>query len=309
MSEYPDDTFLARWLDQRLTPEEQAAFEQSEDYPRLKVILEATDQLMPPEFERQQLLEAVKRQRQEASAQVVSMSRPRWRWMAAAILLICGIMAWWWLRDASALPAPQVLLAAHTEQVQKRLPDGTFVQLNAGSELQYRVATADQPRFLGLQGEAFLTVSKGADFVVETETGSVRVLGTAFRVNAREGLLQVTCYEGTVWVQAEGLSDTLSAGQEVVWRQGIHQSTTSENTQPTWLAGVSSFQDAPLREVIAEFERQYDVTIQALNIDLDRRVTASFKHGDLKLALETAFIPIGLVAEIRGRGEILLRKP
>ena len=81
--------------------------------------------------------------------------------------------------------------APYGEQVAVQLPDGSEVQLNAGSQLTHRrlfrnwYGTKQQTRLVSLDGEAFFTVASAEKpFVVETFNASITVLGTGFNVRA-----------------------------------------------------------------------------------------------------------------------------
>ena len=87
------------------------------------------------------------------------------------------------------------------------MPDGSSVNLNAGSELEYTSFNWKKNRVLSLGGEAFFKVKKGKTFTVITKEGNVKVLGTQFKVKSREKLYEVTCFEGKVQVVIQ--KDTL----------------------------------------------------------------------------------------------------
>ena len=63
MSNYPDDTFLARWLNGELTEEERKEFEKSEDYRELNRLLKGTEMLQSPSFEGDRVLSQIKQER------------------------------------------------------------------------------------------------------------------------------------------------------------------------------------------------------------------------------------------------------
>lgn len=66
------------------------------------------------------------------------------------------------------------------------LEDGTIVTLNAESELRFPETFEGDQRKVLLKGEAFFNVAENPDvpFIVETENGLVKVLGTAFNVRS-----------------------------------------------------------------------------------------------------------------------------
>ncbi|MBQ0740845.1 FecR domain-containing protein, partial [Aquimarina celericrescens] len=80
------------------------------------------------------------------------------------------------------------------------LPDGSFVDLNAGSELTHQRFFWSQNREITLQGEGYFKVTSGTNFTVTTSLGKIEVLGTQFNIKEREKLFEVNCYEGRVKV-------------------------------------------------------------------------------------------------------------
>lgn len=67
-----------------------------------------------------------------------------------------------------------------------RLNDGTEIHLNSGSVFEFPQLFTKSERNVFLDGEAYLSVSKqnGNQFVVNTSTKKVQVLGTCFNVRA-----------------------------------------------------------------------------------------------------------------------------
>src|SRR5690606_30886186 len=69
---------------------------------------------------------------------------------------------------------------AYGEKLNIKLPDGTLVWLNAGSELQYPEEFDSLARIVHVKGEAFFEVERGADwpFIVITNDLTTTALGT-----------------------------------------------------------------------------------------------------------------------------------
>ena len=65
------------------------------------------------------------------------------------------------------------------------LSDSTRVWLNADSRLEYPLAFSGNMREVKLKGEAYFEVVKNAEapFVVKTDLGDIKVLGTQFNVS------------------------------------------------------------------------------------------------------------------------------
>ncbi|MEO0468587.1 MAG: FecR domain-containing protein [Bacteroidota bacterium] len=290
MNQYPDDTFLARWLAGTLSAEEKEAFAQSADFQRLKLLMDASQKLDVESYDTASALNDVKNRLsgEHKKRKTVRLIGGR-RWLIAASILVFVSTIIWWLIPSSSQTNQIQLTALPGEKKEATLSDGTYVILNAGSELQADIA--DTARTVRLTGEAYLDVAAGVAFRVETELGEVSVLGTSFNVFAREQLFQVSCYEGIVKVQtSQEKADTLRAGESISYRidaSGEKNKSRNTATAASWKDGLSSLTKVPMKEVIAELERQFDVEIRTVGLDLDEIVSAHFPHDNLSLALQT----------------------
>ncbi|MEM1268980.1 MAG: FecR domain-containing protein [Bacteroidota bacterium] len=188
--------------------------------------------------------------------------RRAWFSMAAALALVAGVAVTWWATGTTTFEA------GVGEQLTVSLPDGSTVNLNAGSTLSHERGFGDTHRNLKLDGEAFFSVeSEAVPFIVETFNAEVRVVGTEFNVRARaeDGMpaTHVAVKEGIVEVsQTAGFVGRLEAGEAV----GVTHDITSipEVDAGAWRSGAFQFAGFPLSALTAEIERRYDVQI---NVD------------------------------------------
>lgn len=151
------------------------------------------------------------------------------------------------------------------------LSDGTKVWLNADSRIKYPVAFGEDKRQVELQGEGYFEVAKeeGRPFIVSTDRMDVRVLGTTFDVNTYEdqGKVFVVLKEGLVEVLAEGNeSRIITPGQMALLDvfdlgAGIQVEKCDVDVYTAWKQGSYSFRNMPLREMLKQVSRYYDVTI------------------------------------------------
>ena len=120
------------------------------------------------------------------------------RWLAAAVAIaaVVAVTLVLW-RPA---PAAQAIATAAATRQTVTLEDGTQVELNARTRLEFRNVGAERRVHL-FEGEAFFSVSHDASrpFFVETPAGSVRVTGTKFNVRSESAAdLEVIVAEGSV---------------------------------------------------------------------------------------------------------------
>jgi len=192
----------------------------------------------------------------------------RYRWMAAAavIVMLLGFGYLHWIKPVS-IYVPNGI----TQQVV--LPDGSQVELNSGSTLNYRRLFALNERHVHLEGEAFFSViTDDVPFVVETFNAKTSVLGTTFNVRARhdDGLPATSVYvaSGRVLLAdktayLDGI--TLEAGQTSSLAAGVLLPSTPDsvamNRALAWRNGILAFSNQPFSSIFAEIGRRYDIEI------------------------------------------------
>lgn len=292
MSNYPDDTFLARWLNGELTDEERKEFEKSEDYHELSRLLKGAEKLQSPSFEGARVLDQIKQKRKQggtktkASAKVL---RPLF-YLGAAAAIIAILIFFFYPEKAVVLNKPMHLATLVGEMESKIFSDNSWIRLNENSEIVFDETSWSRERKVGLEGEAYFEVEKGAEFSVETTLGRVKVLGTRFNVNTRNGVLEVVCFEGRVEVNNSDASQKqiLTAGESLQIEGGEIQNLDAasiEQAYPTWLEGIYSAQDISIKEALAAFERIYGVEFEIKNLDVREIVSVNFYKNDKEKAL------------------------
>jgi len=192
-------------------------------------------------------------------AKVLPIRRNRWLIAAAAaavILLAASVVMRYY---TVSVAAPDGNLLSYS------LPDGSKVEFNAGSELTYYPYWWGISREMKFQGEAYFEVEKGKSFRVHSENGTTEVLGTSFTIYARQDEYRVACFTGAVKVTSPSRQEVVlnpdyravvnSAGDIKVSREESHSNSK------IWMKGMFSFSARPLRLVLDEIERQYNVRI------------------------------------------------
>jgi len=184
------------------------------------------------------------------------------------------------------------------------LPDGSEVQLNADSKLEYDKASWNENRLVALEGEAFFEVVKGSSFKVKTSNGSVQVLGTSFNVYNRDQNFKVHCETGKVSVKSSDKETIITPGQsvEVIKKKHLYNKNVSATeNRSKWRNGVYSFEASKLSDVIEELERQLDIKITIDKSLTTQKYTGSFNNSSVETALTEVFYPLGLTYDIKGR--------
>jgi len=155
---------------------------------------------------------------------------------AAGILIILLIsFAWWTIKDGDGVKTR--IVAGKGIRKKLRLPDGTLVWLNAESQLSYSSNFNKRKiRRVYLTGEAFFDVSHRSNrpFIVRTDKISVKVLGTAFNVQAypREHTAEATLLRGSIELSVNdrsGQKVILSPSEKFAFTTGGHSHSGKKN--------------------------------------------------------------------------------
>jgi ferric-dicitrate binding protein FerR (iron transport regulator) len=190
-------------------------------------------------------------------------------WAAAAVVVLAlGI---WFLNNGTNVTVEQLAMETqYAEEKEVQLPDGTKVRLNGNSQLDYPATFAADKRLVKLTGEAFFDVAKNPNkpFIIETEKANVTVLGTSFNVRARTAENEVAVVVKTGKVRLENKQGNkkveLIANQKGVYNRSsntINQSEMNNLNDLAWFSDVLVFDNTPLKEVVLDLSKQFDVNI------------------------------------------------
>lgn len=164
-----------------------------------------------------------------------------------------------------------------------QLSDGTLVWLNADSEITFPSSFDGKERKVLAKGELFFDVTedKAKPFIVETPTGKIRVLGTAFNVHCyKDEVTMTTLVRGKIAYSLGEDSVILTSGQQCVVednRLSVREVDTYDYV--SWIDEVLVFKDKKLDEIMNSLSRLYDVDIYYENPELKRLpFTGSFKQ-------------------------------
>ncbi len=238
--------------------------------------------------------DAVERRAMRITGTRRAVTARRWHpaapWALAATLAVAvGLAAWQSTPITESAPLGEQRVVA--------LPDGSTVELNAGSSLQYargfrRLAgLAAGDRAVRLDGEAFFAVVRsGKPFAVITNEARITVLGTQFVVQAHRADslgTRVAVEEGRVRVQ--GIVSGSTDGVDLVAGQGTRVAVGARSPEMAsamgverltlWRRGGLAFVDQPLDAIFRELERRYAVDIRTNGVVLgDERLSVYYSE-------------------------------
>jgi ferric-dicitrate binding protein FerR (iron transport regulator) len=193
------------------------------------------------------------------------------KWSAAAIILILiglSSVVFLYTKTIESIPGQRMVA---------ELPDGSTIEMNAGSTLKYYPIKWKFQRKLQFEGEGYFEVTKGRKFEVESENGKTQVLGTTFNIYSRDNNYRVTCLSGKVKVVSNSNESVLlMPDNHVELENGKLVMKTNYKTDKAidWKINQFDFAGRSLKEVFSEIERQYAVVIQ-LNQELNNRSFSS----------------------------------
>lgn len=198
----------------------------------------------------------------------------------AAILLIPVLMicAWQFYQGSMRKSSMLSFTANPGMTAQVKLPDGSVVMLNSNSTLSYPAEFDGKQREVKLLGEAYFEVSKDPKhpFIVNTPyQASIKVYGTKFNVEAyaKDSMLTASLKEGSIalsYLDKDGKmkEQMLLPGQSVSYRDDELPMLMTDNIvdiNTAWTQGKIIFRNTPLKEVIHELEKTYNVKFLVRN--------------------------------------------
>lgn len=291
-----DDTFLARWLAGELSDEELMQFKASDEYKEYVEITKATESFSLPDYNIEEELSRFKRTidhtAKQVNAPILQFNRARFISIAAVILIAAFTGIYYFYLTS---PDMTTFETAYGETQSLTLPDGSTVILNASSSLSYSEEEWESNRSLNLQGEAYFKVTSGDKFTIQTNLGSVSVLGTEFNVKSRKNVFNAACFEGSISVKSSQITKLLEPGQNIQFEDGeiISEDTFQNVDQPSWMTGVVTLTNVPLSFALDELTSQFGIQISG-NIPVEARFTGSFPTNNASSAVQLILEPFDL---------------
>lgn len=295
------EELIKKWLDNELSLTEREELEKLDGFKDYQKIIASAPYFKAPQFESEKIYKQIQEQKKQSSSSK--------KWIATiskiAAVLIIGFLSYTvFFKNTNQEFNTQLATTEHII-----LPDNSSVELNADSYLSFNENSWQENRNVTLNGEAFFKVAKGQKFTVKTPNGQVSVKGTQFNVKQRDNLFIVTCYEGLV--EVINAKDTLlvAAGNEYSYVQNSSTFKDINLQKPSWTVGKTSFSNIPLKEVLNELERQYNIKVNLKNLtfDTDQNYTGSFVHHHLEEALKAITIPFNLTYKIDDRSVTIIK--
>jgi len=236
--------------------------------------------------------------------------------VAAGILflIVGGVL----LRNYFANDIPWETMVASTEKLEAiPLADGTKVWVNKGSSISFPQTFDGAERRVKLDGEAFFDVARDTEhpFIIESNSGIVRVLGTSFNVRDLKGGedMQVQVVTGKVEVLVDEIQSKaiLTKNQKSIYNKSERMLKTVPDklhNSIAWKTNHLRFEKTPLTQVINELELYYSIDIELENSNLnDCSVNLNIIKLDTKAAMETISEVFSMQLKKEKTGSYLLK--
>jgi transmembrane sensor len=191
---------------------------------------------------------------------------------AAAALAVVAVSTVWSMRDGERFGLPRTYSTVRGEQRIQRLPDGSVLHLNTDSAVTVRYSRSE--RLVSLdRGQVLFEVAHQdkRPLRVQTDRAGVVAVGTQIDVYRKSGTTTITVVEGSVEVCSGSAPPPAGAEPSVRLNPGDQLDVgdrigalrhVDARAAVAWLQRQIVFQDEPLGEVAAEFNRYGPVTVE-----------------------------------------------
>lgn len=188
----------------------------------------------------------------------------------------------------SGLPA-DTLRTGTGERLNLTLEDGSALSLDARSKVVKQFNP--QQRLLQLlDGKLLVDVAKDRlrPFIVETEQGRMRALGTRFLVQQGEGQTQITMLHSQVQITTRsGAVQVINAGQKATFdTQGILKLEAASGGEAAWTRGLLEVRDRSLGDVVEALRDYRRGIIRVSPEAASLRLSGIFPLDDSQSALQ-----------------------
>ena len=108
-------------------------------------------------------------------------------------------------------------------------------------------------------------------------------------------------------VTQKGKSTILTHGESVRFYNHTSENWAEESvSEPSWISGESSFKNVPMRYVIEQFKKQYNVEVAYPDNIKNIKFTGTFTHKEPTVALQTICLPLHLKFDKDNTGKIII---
>lgn len=294
-----DTSFLARWIEGRLSNEEMTEFKKSSDYEYYSKIISSINDFSTSDYDLNAEFDQIKNKLKRIQKTKKNYYGLKY-FIAATVAIVIGLGSYFMFYNNQE----KFILAKEKKEIS--LPDGSIINMNKGSEISYKENDWENNRSIDLKGEAFFEVEKGNKFSVKVGAIVVEVLGTSFNIKEESLKTVVVCYTGKVKVSDKINSIILEANELVEFESGLSPIKQYNNIkEPVWVNQIVTHQVSNFDEVINRFEEIYNMKVQG-EVESGLLFSGSYPINDMQVACEQIFSPFGYKFQINELDKTIL---
>ncbi|MFT5723962.1 MAG: transmembrane sensor [Bacteroidia bacterium] len=215
----------------------------------------------------------------------------------------------------SQLKGPNPMVEVHATETGQEvvLEDGSEIELNETSTLEYSTHFRGKTREVVLTGEAFFEIARDTTkpFVVHANDIDIKVLGTSFNVNAHsKDSVEVQVETGIVELVYRNERIKLIAGETGVFQHSLGKFFKRESrvvVSQFWRNRKLTFKRTELIEIVETLNDLYDVNIQVdETTERHRKINVRFEDQDIDLILDILASTLNLNVVKTDSNEVIL---
>ncbi|MBV6644850.1 MAG: FecR domain-containing protein [Cyclobacteriaceae bacterium] len=207
--------------------------------------------------------------------------------VAAIILITIGLgFSVWQFVESPKDPIAHIISVEAIDNTESiTLPDGSRIWLSKGSKVSYDQNFEN--RSIDFLGEGYFDIVKSENqFLINTNSANVRVLGTAFNLKtSKTADVSVYVTRGLVALEMGNAKIKVSAGKEGLYQD--HKKKLVLNHHPdvndlSWKTGKFVFEGTALQDAVSYLSKYYDKDIKISSEVLSQcKVTGTFENQAL----------------------------
>lgn len=217
-------------------------------------------------------------------------------WSSVAASIVVLFVAIQMFTDTDQLTLTNYTANSVVEKI--NLSDGTIIDLDQLGSISYSVN--DESQFFDLDGRAYFNVAKQKEksFVIKTNKGNVRVVGTRFVINTTDLVSTVVVEEGIVIYSYNQKEYRLTAGNKLIHdARGINVVDVNIENVTSWIDDDLVFKNVKIKSVIEDLEHHFGVEIvspKSNKINNKCSISTNFKNQSIENIFKELSITIGL---------------
>ena len=229
---------------------------------------------------------------------------------AASIAIIISVALGFYLNKTNKV---QLLSVVNKTQKSKViiLPDHSKVSLAKGAKLIYPENFKGKLRNVELKGEAFFNIHRNTKkpFIVKALKTNIKVLGTSFKVDAKNKFVEVKVKTGKVQFY-ESLnpnnSVVLTKNKGAIFSKNNFKETKITN-QDNFKLNTIIFENQTLEEVIRDLNKKFDINIKINNSNIKHlKLTATYQNIEIEKILEAISFSLNVKLE-KSKSEFIFK--